>query len=193
MDAVSADAKAQVIATVVIGLIAVFGSIRGAILGAKFGAEATREATQQAIAADRAAAHGQRLHEDRTRIRALATECRLNAATLREEREYRPDPRYMAPLRQSALDAATAALADLPKADWEQAQPVIRDVLWFNQLIATRLPMIDQRGDTVARALVFELGEVGKRLPNQLDALAERLEVTAAGAGHDEGATRAAP
>jgi hypothetical protein len=175
MDAVSADAKAQVITTVVIGLIAVFGSIRGAILGAKFGAEATREATLQAIAADRAAALEQRLHEDQTRLRALATECRLNAATLREEREYRPEPRYMAPLRQSAFDAATAALANLSDDDWEQAQPAIRDVLWFNQLIATRLLLIDDAGDKIPRALHDELQKVGGHLPGELDALASRL------------------
>lgn len=180
MDSLDVATKANL----VIGLIAVAGSLGGAFLGAWWGAKATREATTQAIEAEREAAQEQRLHEDRTRLRALATECRLNAATLREAREYRPEPRYMAPLRQSALDAATAALADLSVHDWEQAQPAIRDVLWFNQLIATRLLLIDDAGDKMPRALHDELQKVGGRLPGELDALANRLDPAAAGRQH---------
>jgi hypothetical protein len=43
-------------ANVLIGLIAVAGSVLGALLGARVGAKATRDATQQAIEADRASA-----------------------------------------------------------------------------------------------------------------------------------------
>ena len=91
-----------------------------------------------------------------------------------------PDPRFMVPLRQSALDAATSALADLPKTDREEAQTVLQDVLWFNQLVTTRMANFDERGDTVARALVTELHDVGVNLAPRLEALASRLETTAA-------------
>ena len=138
------------------------------------------EATTQAIAAQQREAQEQRLHEDRVLIRALATECRFNATTLRQEREYMPDPRFMVPLRQSALDAATSALADLPRTDREEAQTVLQDVLWFNQLVTTRMANFDKRGDTVARALVTELHDVGVNLAPRLEALASRLETTAA-------------
>ena len=159
-----------------IGIIAV----AGAIWGTKVGAKATRDATTQAIAAQQREAQEQRLHEDRVLIRALATECRFNAITLRQEREYQPDPRFMVPLRQSALDAATSALADLPEAERTVAQDVLQDVLWFNQLVTTRMASFDERGDTVSRALVFDLHDVGIGLAPRLEALADRLETVAA-------------
>jgi hypothetical protein len=180
MPSLSPDTVAQIIATVAIGIIAVVGSIRGAIRGAEVGAAATRDATRQAIAAQQQEMQEQRRHENRVVIWALATECRFNAITLRQEREYKPDPRLMVPLRQSASDAATSALADLPKTDREEAQNVLQDVLWFNQLVSTRMANYDERGDTVARALVFELRDVGVGLAPRLEALADRLETAAA-------------
>jgi hypothetical protein len=172
----SPDTVAQIIATVAIGAIAVWGSIRGAKVGAEVGAAATRAATQQQIDAQRDAAREQRQHEDRAALQAVATECRLNARLLREKRQYMPDPRFMAPLRQSSLDAATSAIATLPDDLREASQQVVSDVLWFNRLIATRLALLDERGDTVARALRTEVIELGSSLPDRLDALAARLD-----------------
>jgi hypothetical protein len=185
MPDLSADTVAQIIATVVIGIIAV----AGAVWGVRVGAKSTRDATTTAIAAQQQETLNQRRHEDRVLIRALATECRFNAITLRQEREYKPDPRFMVLLRQSALDAATAALAALPEADRTEAQNVLQDVLWFNQLVTTRMASFDERGDTVARALVTELHDEGAGLAPRLEALADRLDSAAADPRLKDGAT----
>lgn len=176
MPDISSDTWAQIIANVIIGSIAVVGTLRGAKVGAEVGAKATRDATTEAIAEERRAAQEQRLHEDRTLIRALITETRLNAATLRKERLYQPDPRMMVPLRQSALDRATGALADLPEKTRKGVELTISDLLWFNQLVTTRVSQIDDKGDTVSKAFTDELAEVCNLLPDRLDKMAAALE-----------------
>ena len=133
--------------------------------------------TTDAIAAEREATQEQRRYEDRVALRALATECRFNAATLRKNRDYRPDPRFAVPLRQVALDAATSALAELPASVREDVSPVLQDVLWFNQLVTTRMSLVDiSTGDTVARDLMTELHGVGTALPPRLDTVADSLD-----------------
>lgn len=121
MDAISADAKAQVIATVIIGFIAVWGSIRGAIRGAEVGAKATRDATKQAIDAQRKAAQEEE-QEERSAVRLLLSlEIDHNLDTLRTlwdeltrepPRNYSSDPDKQR--RQVARDRAHAFLASPP-------------------------------------------------------------------------------
>lgn len=186
MPDISPDTWAQIIANIGIGVVAVYGSIRGATYGAKVGAKATEEATTAAIASERETAHEQRLHEakilseqrtheDRMLIRALVTECRLNAVFMRAERKYAPDPRFMVPLRHIALDHATAVLADLRSGDRELAEATIAEWLWFNQLVTIRERLINDMGDTVAPALIQEIQTVGLSLPASFDLMANML------------------
>lgn len=169
----------NVAAVLIAAAIAVWGSIRGANEGAKQGAEATLAATRQAINAEQEAAREQRRRETRTAIRALATECRLNARTLREPRKYLPDPRFLAPLRNSALDTATAEISTLPETVQRDAIAVFEDVLWFNRLVSTRIAALTADGEGVAHAHLSELEELGKNLPGQLDDVAGKLEAQA--------------
>jgi hypothetical protein len=173
---VSPDTLAHVVATVVIGIIAVAGTIYGAKVGAKQGADATLAATQEAINADRDAARQMRAHEDYAAIRALASECRLNADVLTERRDYAPDPRLLSPLRYIAFDQATTAIASLPTDVQQMAHAVLKDVLWFNRLVAARLVGMREEGDAVARALILELEKLANNLPPQLNAIATQLD-----------------
>ena len=156
--------------------IAVWGSIRGAREGAKQGADVTRAATQQQIDAQQEAARKQRQREDRAALRASATECRINANLLRQQRHYWPDPRLLAPLGHVAFDAATPCLADLPADARRNAQAVFTSVLWFNRLVAARLVGMREEGDTVARNLLLELEELANELSPQLDDIATSFE-----------------
>jgi hypothetical protein len=54
--------------------------------------------------------------------------------------------------------------------------PVLQTVHWFNQLVTTRVAFIDERGDTVARAMVTEILTIGADLPLRLDALADSFD-----------------
>ncbi len=175
MPVITPDTWAQIYANAGVGAVAVLGSIGGAVWGAKVGAKATEEATTAAIAAERETAHEQRLHEDRTLIRALIIEYRPNAKLLREKRLYQPDPRHQVQLRTSALDRATGALAGLPEDIQQDVALKLGEVLWFNQLVIGRVSQIDDKGGSISQAFTSETIEVGNVLPRRLDRMAGAL------------------
>lgn len=88
MAGLSADTIAQIIASSVIGLIAVIGSIGGAILGAKQGAEATLTATKQSIDADKEAATEAEQRQARAVRLMLSSEIDANLAAVRTSWQF---------------------------------------------------------------------------------------------------------
>ena len=176
MASVSPDALAQVAATVVIGIIAFLGTIYGAKLGAKQGADATLKATREAINADHEAAREQRAEEDRAAIRALASECRLNADVLAHQPGFVPDPRMLSPLRYIAFDQAITAIAGLPADEQAAAEAVFKDMIWFNRLVEARRIGIRDKGDTVAQQLSSDMEKLVHDFPARLTTLATQLD-----------------